>query len=227
MNSQRLLILFLLSTVAIVLPSHPTFGGDTNSLTNAQSTAAQPKVASVSPPKINPAPMSASQMTRARLDHINIESLQFNSLPFEDALNQLRETAKARDPDHRGMNFLIEGASAEALKSVKVTINPPLSHLSLRDAIDSLARGADQHITYSIRDYGVVFRVGELTDMRVFRVDPNTFQQGLQGVGGVPFGNTSGNSSSGNSSGSQSTGVLVPRVDFTRGVSGATSPASN
>ena len=51
---------------------------------------------------------------------------------------------------------------------------------------------ADRPIKYSIEDYAIVFslKAREATPLyvRTFKVDPNTFYQGLQNVGAFSFG---------------------------------------
>ena len=60
----------------------------------------------------------------------------------------------------------------------------------------------------SVLDYAVVFEAkGSETpqlETRTFKIDPNTFVQGLESVSAQPFGSTGNNSSSGGSGGSSS-----------------------
>jgi type II secretory pathway component GspD/PulD (secretin) len=73
---------------------------------------------------------------------------------------------------------------------------------------------ADKPIKYSVNDVGVIFSTkptganAEPTElqMRVFRIDPNTFSQGLQGVQTFNFGSTGNNNGGGNSGGGNSGG---------------------
>lgn len=122
-----------------------------------------------------------------------------------------------------------------------INVRLTLSDVSLLDALNAIVLVADHPIKYSVEDYGVVFSVKSpgpeqpQLEMRVFKVDPNTFYQGLQGVTSFTFGsannNNSGNGSSGNSgnsgnnnnsgngngNGSSISGAIVPVVDVTGG----------
>ncbi len=186
------------------------------------------------------------QTIRAMLDRTRVDSIQYDHVPLEEVIKKLMEMAKTRDPDHIGLNFFVDrqvaagidpqtglpatfSASQPDISSVTITIKPPLNNLRLTDVLDAIVRGADQPIRYSILDYAVIFRLGapgEQLEVRTFRVDPNTFRQGLEGVTGVPFGNTSSGGNGGNGGGggaNQSGATTVPRVNVTTGLPGVTS----
>jgi general secretion pathway protein D len=88
-------------------------------------------------------------------------------------------------------------AEGQDIGAIQVKLSPPLSDIRLADVLDVLVKVADRPpgtsgIKYSIEDYGVVFswkprETPELT-IRTFRVDPNTFVQGLESVAGIAFG---------------------------------------
>ena len=123
------------------------------------------------------------------------------------------------------------------VSAVTVKISPALTDIRLADLLDAITKTADKPIKYSILDYGVIFslQANEPTPLetRSFRVDPNTFQQGLQNVLGIPFGSSSsssgsgggssggggGGGSSGGGSGSSST-TYLPQVTVITGTSG-------
>ena len=145
----------------------------------------------------------------------------------------LNEEAKKRDPEKRGINFLVNqnidsgGPTAAAapqlgpdgnplpvpppeqvdMSAIAIKINPALTDIRLADVLDAIVKVADRPIKYSIEDYAVVFslKARETTPLyvRTFKVDPNTFYQGLQGVGGFVFGASYnvGNSQSGGGGG--------------------------
>ncbi|HUA38607.1 MAG TPA: hypothetical protein VMA35_09475 [Candidatus Sulfopaludibacter sp.] len=103
------------------------------------------------------------------------------------------------------------GGEAVDINSVIIRINPALNDVRMADALDAIVQVADHPIEYSINDYAVVFsakgpRSPQLYS-RTFRIDPNTFVQGLQSVGSLVFvnNNNSGSGSSG-SGGSGSSG---------------------
>ena len=213
----------------------------------------------------------------------------FDGLPLSEVIRNLSEQTKLRDPEKKGINFLINpngdtsiptasagvnggpggfgvpgappgvntgatavdpatglpvnpnvtagGGEAVDLNTVVIKINPALTDVRLADVLDAVCQVADHPIKYSIEDYAVVFSAkGAETPMlysRHFRVDPNTFEQGLQSVSALSFGenNNSGSGGSGGSSGGSSGGgsggsgqnnggAVVPIVNVAPGSSG-------
>ena len=118
-----------------------------------------------------------------KLESIRLDTVHYDGLPLGEVVMNLRDEAKKRDPDKKGINFLInqnldpgEAAAAPApavgpdgnllppppaeqvdLNSVAVKINPPLTDLRLVDVLDAVVKVADRPIKYSVEDYGVVF----------------------------------------------------------------------
>src|SRR5690348_8904721 len=97
------------------------------------------------------------------------------------------------------------GGEAVDINSVIVRINPALADVRMADALDAIVQVADHPIEYSINDYAVVFsakgpRSPQLYS-RTFRIDPNTFVQGLESVGSLVFVNNNSSSGSGNGGG--------------------------
>jgi general secretion pathway protein D len=201
----------------------------------------------------------------SKLDRIRMDNVFYDNLPLGEVIRQLNEEARKRDPDKRGINFLVnpnEGAAATAapvatamdpitglpitappseeeptdLAGILIRINPPLTDLRLADVLDAIVKVAEQPIKYSVEDYAIVFslRGPEPTQLytRTYKVDPNTFWQGLESVGGFSFGDIevgSGGSSGGRSGSSSSRGggggdqsdtISVPRVNVGGAVSG-------
>jgi tetratricopeptide (TPR) repeat protein len=216
-----------------------------------------------------------------KLERIRFDSVSYDSLPLSEVIRDLSEQTKLRDPDKKGINFLIDpnveapvtttatpgegqfnrGAAQAAptqidpntglpiaaagtgggeqvdINSVLVKINPPLTDVRLADVLDAIVQVADHPIKYSIEDYAIVFSLKGPDQpqlySRFFRVDPNTFYQGLEGVSAFSFGannntssgngSTGGSSSGGNSSGGNGQnqgGAVVPVVNVAPGSSG-------
>ncbi|HVM50202.1 MAG TPA: tetratricopeptide repeat protein [Candidatus Acidoferrum sp.] len=160
----------------------------------------------------------------SKLDRIRIDSLKFEGLPLSEVIINLSDEARKRDPERRGINFLISqnadagagapatpqigpdgnplpAAPAEAVDvgGIQIKINPPLTDVRLADALDAIVKVAEKPIKYSIEDYAIVFslkstevdaqgRPVKPLYVRSFKVDPNTFYQGLQSVGAFDFG---------------------------------------
>ncbi len=130
----------------------------------------------------------------------------------------------------------------------QIKINPALTDVRLIDVLDAIVKvAAPTPIKYSIEDYAVVFTLkGRDVNplyVRTFRVDPNTFYQGLQGVGGLIFGQSvnvgqntggglggggGGGGSSGGQSQNQISGAIIARVNVAGGgIIGGNSSASS
>jgi type II secretory pathway component GspD/PulD (secretin)/tetratricopeptide (TPR) repeat protein len=200
----------------------------------------------------------------SKLDRIRLDKVNFDRLVLSEVVNYLSEQSRNRDPDKRGINFLVSqnvdtgGPSATAapqlgpdgqplpsapqepldMSGILVTINPALYDIRLADVLDAIVKVADRPIKYSIEDYAIVFslKAHETTPLyvRTFKVDPNTFYQGLQGVGAFIFGESQnvgqnnssggfggssggGGGSSGGSSGSETVGAIISRVTVAPG----------
>lgn len=122
------------------------------------------------------------------------------------------------------------------ITSINIKIDPPLDNLRYADILDAITKSADPTpIKFTIEDYAVVFspRPPEAAALytKVFKVDPNTFVQGLENVtsillntggssgsiGGSGSGGGGGASSGGSggtSGGTTSTGVVIPSVSI-------------
>jgi type II secretory pathway component GspD/PulD (secretin)/tetratricopeptide (TPR) repeat protein len=138
---------------------------------------------------------------KAKLERIRLNEISFDGLPLVEVLKKLTEESIKRDPDRIGINFMInsKGESAPAstdptappptpldLGTVPIKINPSLREIKLVNVLDAICMVADQPITYDIEDYAVTFipkpQAAATLITKKFRVNPNTFVQGLQGV---------------------------------------------
>jgi general secretion pathway protein D len=157
------------------------------------------------------------QAIYSKLDRIRIDSLTYDGLPLGEVVKSLSEEARRRDPDRRGINIIVSGnadppsappapidpatglpvatgAVAEPfdLATTTIRIVPPLSDITLGQALDAIQRVSDRPIKYSIEDYAIVFSPKALETpplyTRTFKIDPNTFVQGLKGVISFDFG---------------------------------------
>jgi len=161
------------------------------------------------------------QAIYSKLDRIRLDSVKYDGLPLGEVIKQLGNEAQRRDPDKEGVNFLINanidpaapgggGAVDPAtglpvaagtgepvdLSATAIKIDPALSRITLRQALDAITKVADKPIKYSVEDYAIIFspKAPETPPLytRTYKVDPNTFLQGLQGVVIQTFGATSG-----------------------------------
>jgi tetratricopeptide (TPR) repeat protein len=97
------------------------------------------------------------------------------------------------------------GNEAVDVNSVIVRINPALTDVRLADVLDAIVQVADHPIEYSINDYAIVFsakgpRSPQLYS-RTFKIDANTFVQGLQSVGSLVFYNNNNTGGTGGAGG--------------------------
>jgi len=152
-----------------------------------------------------------------KLDRIRLDSVMYDGLPLGEVIANLSDECKKRDPEKRGINFLlnqqigaVEAIPAQPvlgpdgqplptlppepvdLGAISVKINPPLTDVRLADVLDAVTKVAERPIKYSIEEYAIIFSLkaveAEPLYIRTFKVDPNTFYQGLQGVGAFVFG---------------------------------------
>ena len=143
----------------------------------------------------------------ARLDRIRFDSVSFDGLPLPEVVLFLADESRKRDPDKRGINFIlnqgiVSGTNAAAptlgpdghplpaappgqadLNAITIKINPPLTNIRLADVLDAIVKVADQPIKYSIEDYAIVFSTVDPKAVplyvRSFKVDPNALARNL------------------------------------------------
>jgi len=151
-----------------------------------------------------------------KLNRIRINQIAYEGVPLTDVIKVLDEEAKRRDPEQKGLNFFIapflEPAAApvaatdpatglplpvapplgQDISGAIIRIDPPLRDLTLAQALDAIVKASDQPIKYSVEDYSIIFSVRQPNIprhyTRWFKVDPNTFIQGMQGVTAFDFG---------------------------------------
>jgi type II secretory pathway component GspD/PulD (secretin)/tetratricopeptide (TPR) repeat protein len=206
------------------------------------------------------------QYILSKLNSIILNEVSFD-LTLKDVLVKLRTESQKRDPDGVGINFMINpnvegptpfstdttgavppagGAQQKDIGAeVNIKISPPLSNLRLADVLDAVQKVADSPIRFTVEDYAVVFSPkppepipGLELYTKTFKVDPNTFVQGLQNVtaislnfgtqsaggggagGGGGGGGQSGGGGGGTSGGQQSIGGTIPQVAIAATVQG-------
>ena len=123
------------------------------------------------------------QAIMKRLESIRLETVRYDGLPLSEVVNNLRDEAKKRDPEKKGINFLLnqnpDAGEAPAtpppavgpdgnllppppqeemdINAVIIKISPPLSDVRLVDVLDAVVKVAYRPIKYTVEDYGVVF----------------------------------------------------------------------
>lgn len=119
------------------------------------------------------------------------------------------------------------------LSQTTIKIAPPLNDVTMAEVLDAIMKVSDTPIRFSVEDYAVVFSPKPAEPValytRVFRVDPNTFIQGLQnvtainlnfgtatsgGAGGGGGGGIGQGGGGGTGGGQSSQGVNIPLVQI-------------
>ncbi|HVM46525.1 MAG TPA: hypothetical protein VMU04_00790 [Candidatus Acidoferrum sp.] len=162
--------------------------------------------------KAPPTPAGARQAISDKLERIRFDTIRYDGLPLGEVVNTLRDEARKRDPEKKGINFIInpnppaEAAPSPApmigpdgrplptppqeavdISGISIKINPPLNDVRLVDALDAVVKVADHPIKYTIEDYGVVFSLrgaesAQAEDVTAFAFPGGTPAQFLDAV---------------------------------------------
>lgn len=141
------------------------------------------------------------QVIQQKLDRIVLADVRYDALPLSEVVRDLIEQARRKDPDNVGLNIILNpsvstneaNGDANHASSGKVSLNDVVIRLFLKqvrlvDVLDAVCKVAETPLQYSIEDYAVVFtqRKDEPQPLftRTYRVDPNTFMDGLRTVYG-------------------------------------------
>ncbi|MFM8471542.1 MAG: hypothetical protein ACKODH_16530, partial [Limisphaerales bacterium] len=150
-----------------------------------------------------------AQRINRKLEEIVLPEVHFDAVPLVGVVQRLIEDAKKFDPEpdpaKKGLNFLINDvapaaplldaagnpvpvARPVALSEGLVRVTQPLKNLTLRQALDVICKTAELPTQFSVEEYAIAFipRGPVAYYSRMFRVNPDTFIQGLQGVMGNP-----------------------------------------
>jgi len=143
----------------------------------------------------------ARQRLYSKLEQIVLKKIAFDAVPLSEVVKILSAEARKLDPEKRGVNFLINASASPAAQSddvgsTTVTVKRPLTDITIHKALDAVIKCADRPIKYSVEDYAIVFsakaRENPTLHTRWFKVDPEAFAKGLQGVTATKFENTGG-----------------------------------
>jgi hypothetical protein len=118
----------------------------------------------------------------AKLRDMVLDEVGFDSLPLSEVLKMLSDESRKRDPEKKGINFLINPNQTSSLSGAGAPIDPatglpaasgpveqldvgaitikfnlPLRHINMEDLLDAIVKVADRPISYSLEDYAVVF----------------------------------------------------------------------
>jgi hypothetical protein len=150
-----------------------------------------------------------------KLRRITLDTLYFDNLPLSEVVKTLAEESRKRDPEGKGLNFLLSStadprpeagpqvdpvtggavpaAGPAELGGITVRVTPTLRNVTLEEALDIVVKCAAEPIKYSVEDYAILFTGQARTNpplyTRTFKIDANTFHMGLAGVRIYSFGN--------------------------------------
>lgn len=172
-----------------------------------------------------------AQFINRKLDQIVLPEIHFDGVPLKDVVKRLADDAKQFDPDKKGLNFLINDVNRPALATsaapaldpngspipaaqpvplseTLVHLSLPLKGLTLREALDAICKTSEGGAGFYVEEYAVAFiprgpgSFGLFS--RTFRVSPDAFMQGLQGVVTSPvLGVQAGQAGAGGGAGGQ------------------------
>ena len=199
---------------------------------------------------------SGRQAIYHKLDTIRINEIKFDGLPLGEVVKYLDEQTRLRDPEKKGISFVVNsqadlplstpgvggvdpvtGAPQQAqqaaepldLNNVPVRINPALRDLRLADVLEIIVQVSEKPLKYSVEEWGIMFRqrLPEASQLhsRWWRVNPNTFMEGLESVTGMSpavasqGGGGQGGGGGGGGGGQQGQGGVftIPRVEVSGG----------
>ncbi len=156
-----------------------------------------------------------------KINTIRLDTIGPWELPLSEVVRVLTDEARKRDPQGRGINFIVNpnpDTATAAPPTATPTVNPntgvteitpapaptpvdvggitvklstSINDVSLADLLEIIQKVAEQPIRFSVEDYAVVFslRTAEAPPLftRTFKVNPNTFYQGLENVQSITF----------------------------------------
>ena len=117
----------------------------------------------------------------AKLREIVMDEVKFDGLPLSEVMNFLSDESRKRDPEKKGINFLLnpnpppDQASPNSqvdpatglpiaspietvdISSINVKFNLPLRHVTMADVLNAIVKVADRPVTYTVEEYAVIF----------------------------------------------------------------------
>ncbi len=144
---------------AILESEHPGDASDSKLvvLLRAQITKPAPTSSRSSSARVDVSPQQ--QRMYKKLNDIIIDELPHSSLELVELRRILAEKAKENDPDHEGINFILNRIASEPseLAYVNINLDSALTKIRLVDLLPAIVKSADHPIKYSVLDYGVEF----------------------------------------------------------------------
>jgi hypothetical protein len=140
---------------------------------------------------------SSRQTILHKLDQIRFDSIQFENTPLSEAVRRLGQEAKQRDPEGKGINFVINPQISNPTNNTRESVNISTYTVSTRGILTNaplslvlsvITTHANKPIGYAIEDYGITFSPKAENEpppliTRRFKINPETFYSELQKAG--------------------------------------------
>ena len=132
------------------------------------------------------------------LQSVRVSKISFNKAPLKNVATYLSNIVQQKDPEERDFEIYIDQTKSSngklGLGDVAVTIRPALTNITMAEALEAIANGADKPIKYAITDKGVVlsWKGQEQSPLfaRTFKVDTKIFVANLSQQAGLAAGAT-------------------------------------
>ncbi|HTB83580.1 MAG TPA: M56 family metallopeptidase [Candidatus Sulfotelmatobacter sp.] len=142
-----------------------------------------------------------SKAALPKLQTIRLDNFSSDGLKLGEVLQQLAVQSKAHDPEHKGVNFLIDdnadnagllGTAIDPATGLPLSTTPKtemgsspadvpvtitaMQNATLGDVLDAVVKGASRPVHYTIHDYSIQFLAGTNPPVlftRIFKVNTN------------------------------------------------------
>jgi hypothetical protein len=177
--AKKLVCLVLLAAVSNPAPAQPSAASSVGAATSGSPLEG----AAVKAP--SPTGAARRKAIAEKLSQIQAD-LPAGNISLTNLVRTLATQAKVRDPEGRGINFIISAQGSD-LDRASVKFGPdPVAGMALANALKLMVWMADLPILYTIEDYGVVIAPrkpnADSNQTRLIKANPDTFKQGLEGI---------------------------------------------
>ena len=116
-----------------------------------------------------------------KLRDIVLQDVRYEGIPLRDVVADLNQQARERDPEKRGVNFILNPGTVN-LNDVLVRLE--LADVTLGQVVDAVSKVSEVPLKYAMEEYAVVFTHRAAEDSvlftRTFKLDPTSFRDALQ-----------------------------------------------
>jgi beta-lactamase regulating signal transducer with metallopeptidase domain len=136
----------------------------------------------------------------SKINNVRFKYVHYDATPLTTVMNDLNVAFRSHYPLQEPLHFYLNrnghndpldalsptaGGVTNSLASVKITLNPAISNVSMEDALKYIASHASIPITYYWQQRGdllgdVVFKLSDTIETRTFHIDTNHFHKILE-----------------------------------------------